>query len=539
MNLRGPGPASNHCGLRGSGISAVTDAAATPKLDVFLSYKREERPVAEALANALMTRGYDVWWDAALLAGEDFATIVHAELTQAQAVVVLWSREARQSPWVRAEAELALTHGSLINAVIDDMAFEGIPPEFSHLQAVRFDGDVDAFHAAIVAAIARKGATPSHPATTVAQATQALQGKVRDADFFKVIAHSTDPAEYEQYLQRFGPSSQFADLALTRIAALRKAEAERQAEAAKLELERRSPWSRLMTGGRYLQAMLGAAAAAVSVAAFFGITALFPPPAVEPAKPPLAVVKEPATESGVDASGQTPAADDATFNGMIPDMEIRPRLETESMFSTDRAPGSAAARMLKSTATVQPGEVAAFKHAPSNSMRNENYGTVSWIGAGTILPLAAEMKFHTGGTATLKIIEGMFTFAPPDLDLTFTDNVVALDGLMGITGLRAANTDIPIGPAATPSTRISLTSAGSLDGSYATLLSADSLTLELAFADGDIGTLEIYKEPDDARLRAILFPEPASTDANSTLTDLIRNWPTDDPASTTAAPASP
>ncbi|MFY8032042.1 MAG: toll/interleukin-1 receptor domain-containing protein [Devosia sp.] len=63
----------------------MTEAVPAPKLDVFLSYKREERDVAEALASYLTTQGYDVWWDAALLAGEDFVKIVHAELVEARA----------------------------------------------------------------------------------------------------------------------------------------------------------------------------------------------------------------------------------------------------------------------------------------------------------------------------------------------------------------------------------------------------------------------------------------------------------------------
>ena len=100
----------------------MADPVPAADLDVFLSYKREEKGVAEALANFLIARGYDIWWDDALLAGENFADIVHSQLLKSRAVVVLWSKQARASHWVRDEAALALAEGTLINAVID-----GIP----------------------------------------------------------------------------------------------------------------------------------------------------------------------------------------------------------------------------------------------------------------------------------------------------------------------------------------------------------------------------------------------------------------------------
>ncbi len=38
--------------------------------DVFISYKREDRELAERLAHALEQLGFDVWWDFDLLAGD-------------------------------------------------------------------------------------------------------------------------------------------------------------------------------------------------------------------------------------------------------------------------------------------------------------------------------------------------------------------------------------------------------------------------------------------------------------------------------------
>ncbi|RYE86980.1 MAG: toll/interleukin-1 receptor domain-containing protein [Hyphomicrobiales bacterium] len=313
-------------------VLAVTDdAAATTKLDVFLSYKREERDVAEALAKFLITRGYDVWWDAALLAGEDFARIVHAELTQARAVVVLWSKQARNSYWVRAEAKLALEHGTLINAVIDGMAFEGIPPEYSDIQAVRLGEDVAAFHEAIAGAIARKGTAPSQTGRSVAEAVATLEGKVKDAEFFGVIANSTQIVDFEEYLQNFGLHAQFANMAKRRIQTLKREEKKRQ-----------SLYTRLKAAGASFVVVLGAG---VSLEQFFGIKftrmlgieSLFQPatPEQDPVSPdPPVVVPEdapPAPDPGF-----------STVDGLSPNMVIWPKLDIESLYNQDPN-GSAAA----------------------------------------------------------------------------------------------------------------------------------------------------------------------------------------------------
>ena len=59
--------------------------------DVFISYKREERDVAENLARALTAQGYSVWWDVDLLPGDRFANEIEAVIKRAKAVIVLWS----------------------------------------------------------------------------------------------------------------------------------------------------------------------------------------------------------------------------------------------------------------------------------------------------------------------------------------------------------------------------------------------------------------------------------------------------------------
>lgn len=265
-----------------------------------------------------------MWWDAALLAGEDFVKIVHAELVEARAVVVLWSKQARSSHWVRAEAALALANGTLINAVIDGMAFEGIPPEFSTIQAVRLGDEPAKFHAEIAAAIARKGTAPSHAARSAQEATTALASKVEDADFFRIIANSTDPEDYREYLERFGETGQFAGLARRRIATHEKARA-----------ADRSLWTLIRENGRIVGSLLTGGAALVAILVFLGIQ-----PGREVAQPePVAEV--PAQTTAAEAAPAQEAEAAPSLSDFVKDSFSTLSLGNQVSVSTTAADGTA------------------------------------------------------------------------------------------------------------------------------------------------------------------------------------------------------
>jgi hypothetical protein len=40
--------------------------------EVFISYSRRDSAAAQAIASALTRLGFDVWWDSALLGGENY-----------------------------------------------------------------------------------------------------------------------------------------------------------------------------------------------------------------------------------------------------------------------------------------------------------------------------------------------------------------------------------------------------------------------------------------------------------------------------------
>lgn len=97
--------------------------------DIFISYKREEQPQAKALADALEKKGWSVWWDPKLRAGEHFDDVIEKALQETKCVIVLWSKRSVKSRYVRDEATYALKRGKLIPAAID-----GVTPPF------RFEG---------------------------------------------------------------------------------------------------------------------------------------------------------------------------------------------------------------------------------------------------------------------------------------------------------------------------------------------------------------------------------------------------------------
>jgi TolB-like protein/Tfp pilus assembly protein PilF len=105
--------------------------------DVFISYARDDKAAARRLGKALSGAGLDVWWDADLPAHRAYSEIIEANLTQAKAVVVLWSATAAKSQWVRAEADFARNAGKLVQAQLD----EALPPmPFNQIQCADLQG---------------------------------------------------------------------------------------------------------------------------------------------------------------------------------------------------------------------------------------------------------------------------------------------------------------------------------------------------------------------------------------------------------------
>lgn len=86
---------------------------------VFLSYDREDRTKAQAIAKALERAGHFAWWDLHIKGGAEYGLEIEKALEQSDAIVVLWSAHSINSTWVRDEAASGRDSGRLIPVMID------------------------------------------------------------------------------------------------------------------------------------------------------------------------------------------------------------------------------------------------------------------------------------------------------------------------------------------------------------------------------------------------------------------------------------
>jgi hypothetical protein len=138
--------------------------------DVFISYASEDRERVRKLASALGARGWSVWWDREIIAGQTFDQVIEDELDTAKSVVVLWSKHSISSEWVMNEATVGSERGVLVPALIDKVK---VPLEFRRKQAADLTGwDGDPSHGGFralcegITAKANISSVPPHQSTT-------------------------------------------------------------------------------------------------------------------------------------------------------------------------------------------------------------------------------------------------------------------------------------------------------------------------------------------------------------------------------------
>lgn len=86
---------------------------------IFLSYARADLDAAQHLAAAIGGAGHDVWWDRQIEGGSRFISAIDKALGDANAVVVLWSKDSCESAWVQDEAAEGREGGRLVPVALD------------------------------------------------------------------------------------------------------------------------------------------------------------------------------------------------------------------------------------------------------------------------------------------------------------------------------------------------------------------------------------------------------------------------------------
>ena len=88
--------------------------------DIFISYKREEAEQARRLSSVLEQFGFSVWWDSALLSGEEFRDVIREMIDNSTIVIVLWSPLAVTSRFVVDEATHAQRTDKLLPVFLEE-----------------------------------------------------------------------------------------------------------------------------------------------------------------------------------------------------------------------------------------------------------------------------------------------------------------------------------------------------------------------------------------------------------------------------------
>jgi adenylate cyclase len=82
--------------------------------DIFVSYSRSDKARVAPLVAALESQGWSVWWDPEITPGDEFDSLISAELEMARVVVVVWTHSSVESRWVKGEARDAADRGILV-----------------------------------------------------------------------------------------------------------------------------------------------------------------------------------------------------------------------------------------------------------------------------------------------------------------------------------------------------------------------------------------------------------------------------------------
>src|SRR5215467_1648131 len=101
-------------------FSSSRDALGYGMADIFVSYARSDKTRVAPLVAAIKAKGWSVWWDPSIAAGQQFDDQIEAELLAASAVLVVWTPASVVSRWVRGEERDAAERDILVPVRFDN-----------------------------------------------------------------------------------------------------------------------------------------------------------------------------------------------------------------------------------------------------------------------------------------------------------------------------------------------------------------------------------------------------------------------------------
>ena len=95
--------------------------------DIFISYAKDDQPLAQRLSAWLETQGWTTWWITNQLGNNKAREPILAELNKSRVVVVLWSKASIASPFVVHQAIAGRDERKLLDVIVPGFQREHVP----------------------------------------------------------------------------------------------------------------------------------------------------------------------------------------------------------------------------------------------------------------------------------------------------------------------------------------------------------------------------------------------------------------------------
>ncbi len=107
--------------------------------DIFLSYASADRERVRPVRDALVAKGFDVFWDIETPPGANWDQWIRGKIDRAKVIVVFWTQASAKSVNVQHEAAIAREDGKLVPVQLEAMRAVDFPMGFYTTQALKMD----------------------------------------------------------------------------------------------------------------------------------------------------------------------------------------------------------------------------------------------------------------------------------------------------------------------------------------------------------------------------------------------------------------